>query len=98
MVVLALAVAADASQPRLRLERIDASSFESDETVRVFASVVELEGNVDDGRAGPTFVLKMDGKRIGAPLKMQPFQGAGEALDLVLVIESSALYGPKKIV
>jgi len=66
--------------------------------VRVFASVVELEGNIDDGRAGPAFILKMDGKRIGAPLKTQQFQGAGEALDLVLVIESSALYGPKQIV
>jgi len=98
LVVLALAVSADASKPRLRLERIDASEFEADETVRVFASVVELEGNIDEGRAGPTFVLKMDGKRVGAPLKVQPFQGAAEPLDLVLVIESSALYGPKKIV
>jgi hypothetical protein len=96
LVVLALAVSADASKPRLRLERIDASSFAADETIRVFASVVELEGNIDDGRAGPTFVLKMDGKRIGAPLKTQPFGGAAEPLDLVLVIESSALYGPKK--
>src|SRR4029078_5980004 len=35
---------------------------------------------------------------LGRPLRMQPFSGAGEPLDLVLVIESSALYGPKKIV
>ena len=98
LVVLALALSADASKPRLRLERIDATNFASDGTVRVFASVVELEGNVDDDRASRAFVLKMDGKRVGAPLKSQQFQGAGEALDLVLVIESSALYGPKQIV
>jgi hypothetical protein len=98
LVVLALAVSADASKPRLRLERIDATGFESDETIRVFASVVELEGNIDDDRAGPAFILKMDGKRVGAPLKTQQFQGAGEALDLVLIIEASALYGPKKVV
>src|SRR3954465_12623374 len=98
LLALALAVTADASKPRLRLERIDASSFESDGTVRLFASVVELEGTVDDSRAPPAFVLKMDGKTIGRPAKSQQFQGAGEALDLVLIVESSALYGPKKIV
>ena len=98
LVVLALAVSAHASKPRLRLERIDATNFESDGTVRVFASVVELEGNVDDGRAAPSFVLEMNGKRLGRPEKMQQFQGAAEPLDLVLVIESSALYGPPKIV
>ena len=97
LLALALAVSADASKPRLRLERIDASTFAEDSKVRVFASVVELEGNVDDGRPRPAFVLKMDGKTIGRPEKMQPFGGSGEPLDLVLVIESSALYGPKKI-
>jgi hypothetical protein len=95
---LALAVSADASKPRLRLERIDASTFAEDGTVRVFASVVELEGTVDDDRASHSFVLKMDGKTIGRPEKAQQFQGAAEPLDLVLVLESSALYGPKKIV
>ena len=64
----------------------------------MFASVVELEGNVDDRARRSRFTLKMDGKSVGAPLKMQPFQGAAEPLDLVLVVESSALYGPKKIV
>ena len=98
LALLALAVSADASKPRLRLERIDASSFESDGTVRVFASVVELEGTVDDGRAAPSFVLEMNGKKVGRPEKMQQFQGAAEPLDLVLVIESSALYGPPKVV
>jgi FHA domain-containing protein/VWA domain-containing protein len=98
LAALALAMTADASKPRLRLERVDASAFESESTVRVFASVVELEGSIDDSRAAPAFVLKMDGKTIGRPEKLQQFQGAAEALDLVLIIESSALYGPKKIV
>jgi len=98
LLALSLAVSADASKPRLRLERIDASTFAEDSKVQVFASVVELEGNVDDGRPTPAFVLKMDGKTIGRPEKMQPFGGSGDALDLVLVIESSALYGPKTIV
>ncbi len=98
LVALTLAVSAGASKPRLRLERIDATSFASDGTVRLFASVVELEGNVDDGRAAPAFALKLDGKSVGRPGKVQQFQGAGEPLDLVLVVESSALYGPKKIV
>ncbi|HWE28990.1 MAG TPA: FHA domain-containing protein [Polyangia bacterium] len=98
LVLLALGLRADASKPRLRLERIDASSFESDGTVRAFASVVELEGNVDDSRPARAFALTMDGKSVGRPEKAQQFQGAGEPLDLVLVIESSSLYGPKKIV
>jgi len=98
LVLLALGLSADASKPRLRLERIDGSSFEADGTVRVFASVVELEGNIDDSRPARSFVLKMDGKSLGHPEKAQQFQGAGEPLDLVVVIESSSLYGPKKIV
>ena len=98
LLALALAVSADASKPRLRLERIDASQFADDGTVRVFASVVELEGTVDDSRATRAFVLRMNGKSVGPPVKAQQFQGAAEPLDLVLVVESSALYGPKKIV
>ena len=98
LLALALAVSADASKPRLRLERIDASQFADDGTVRVFASVVELEGNVDESRATRAFVLRMNGKSVGPPVKAQQFQGAAEPLDLVLVVESSALYGPKKIV
>ncbi|HEX4459646.1 MAG TPA: hypothetical protein VIA18_16820, partial [Polyangia bacterium] len=102
LLVLGLAVSAalraDASKPRLRLERVDATQFAEDGTVRVFASVVELEGNVDDEHAAPAFTLRLDGKNVGRPLKLQPFAPAGEPLDLVLVVESSALYGPKQIV
>ncbi len=66
-----LGVGADASKPRLRLERIDPSEFESDGIIRVFASLVELEGAVVDDRAGPSFVLKMGRKTIGKPMKAQ---------------------------
>ena len=96
--LLALTLTADASKPRLRLERIDATDFASDETIRVYASIVELEGSVDDDRAAPTFNLRMSGHSVGRPLKMTQFQGAGDALDLVLVVEASALYGPPKII
>jgi hypothetical protein len=96
LVALLLGVGADASKPRLRLERIDTSEFDSDGTIRVFASLVELEGAVVDDRAGPSFVLKMGRKTIGKPLKAQP--NSADPLDLVLVVESSALYGPKKVV
>jgi hypothetical protein len=92
--LLLLSLSADASKPRLRLERIDTSNFESDGTVRVYASIIELEGNVDDDRAAPSFVLKMNRKSLGRPIKMTQFQGSGDPLDLVLVVESSALYGP----
>jgi hypothetical protein len=98
LAVSTLALTAAASKPRLRLERVDAARFADDGTVRLFASVVELEGNVDEERAAPAFSLRLDGKSVGRPLKAQPFAGSGEPLDLVLIVESSALYGPKKIV
>jgi hypothetical protein len=88
-----LAVAAHASQTRLRLERLDASDYASDHQLRVYASVVELEGGVDDGRPPPAFTLLIDGRPAGHPEKLAPFGGTAEPLDLVLVIESSALYG-----
>lgn len=97
LVALASALPADASKPRLRLERIDATKFAADGTVRVFASVVELEGNVDDDHTAREFTLKIDGKRAGKPEKAVPFVDSGAALDLVLVVESSALYGPQKL-
>ncbi len=95
---LAVSTLAGASKPRLRLERVDDAQLADDGTVRLYASVVELEGNVDDDHAAPAFTLRIDGKNVGRPLKAQPFGPAGEPLDLVLVVESSALYGPKQIV
>lgn len=87
-----------ATQTRLRLERIDASDFATDGTLKVYASVVELEGNVVEDKAPPQFTLKVNGKSVGKPEKATRFSAAGEALDLVLVVESSALYGPQKVV
>jgi hypothetical protein len=92
----ALAVPADASKTRLRLERIDASDFSSGE-VRLYATIVELEGTIVDDRPAPAFELKLNGKNLGHPTKLQRFQGSGDALDLVLIVESSALYGPKPV-
>ena len=54
---------ADASKTRLRLERIEPS----DDGVRVFASIVELEGQVVDDRPAPSFDLKVNGKKVGRP-------------------------------
>jgi hypothetical protein len=92
------AVPAHASKTKLRLERIDTSNFDSDGIVRFYASVVDLEGTVDDSRPAPAFGLKINGKNVGPPEKAQPFQLSGEPLDLVLVVESSALYGPKNAI
>jgi hypothetical protein len=89
--LLLLAIPADASKTRLRLERIESG----DDGVRVFASIIELEGQIVDDRPAPSFDLKVNGKKVGHPTKMQRFQGSGDPLDLVLIIESSALYGPK---
>lgn len=87
-----------AAKTRLRLERIDASDFPSDGTLRVYASVVELEGTVVEDKAAPQFTLRVSGKPQGRAVKATRFQAAGEPLDLVLVVESSALYGPQKVV
>jgi hypothetical protein len=89
--LLLLAIPADASKTRLRLERLESG----DDGLRVFASIVELEGQVVDDRPAAAFDLKVNGKKIGHPTKMQRFQLSGEPLDLVLIVESSALYGPK---
>jgi hypothetical protein len=95
LALLAPSAIARASKPTLRLERIDPAAFADSGKVRVFASIVELEGQVDEGRAG--FQLVVDGKRKLAPESVESFRGAQVPLDLVLVIESSALYGVQKL-
>ena len=89
------AAAASASKPTLRLERIDPSAFACDGKLRVFASLVELEGQIDDGRQA--FTLRIDGKQTFSPDKIAPFRSAAVPLDLVLVIETSALYGVQRL-
>ncbi len=91
-----LGPSAHATQPRLRLERIDPSDFSSQGVVRVYASVVELEGTVDDSKPPPAFSLLLDGRKAGKLVKATSFQSAHEPLDLVLIVESSALYSNKK--
>jgi hypothetical protein len=86
----ALAVA---SKPRLRLERVDIAHAE-DGLVRLYASLVELEGQFDESKGAGDFTLLLDGRDVGTAEQLTPFSGVNEPLDLVLVIESSALYGP----
>ena len=86
-----------ASKTRLRLERVNPSDFASDGTLRVYASLVELEGTIDDDKAAPEFNLLVDGQPAGKPVKMTRFSAAKDPLDLVLLVESSALYGPPTV-
>ncbi len=94
LVIASLASLAFASHTRLRLERISPSE---DGKLLVYASIVELEGNLGDDKAAPAFTLKINGKSVGHPEKAARFRMAGEPLDLVLVVETSALYGPQKV-
>src|SRR6185369_2062694 len=75
---------ADASKTRLRLERLEPS----DDGLKVYASIIELEGQVVDDRPAAAFDLKVNGKKIGHPTKLQRFQMSGDPLDLVLIVES----------
>ena len=95
VVCLALSGVAHATRPVLRLERIDPQGFSTDGKVKLFASLVELEGQVDDGKQG--FSLKLDGKKTLRPERVEPFFATALPLDLVLVIESSALYGVQQL-
>lgn len=77
------------------LERIDASQY-GDGKLRVYVSVVELEGDVVDDKGPKQFSLRANGKGLGAAVKAEKFENVGEPLDLAIVIETSALYGPPK--
>ncbi len=95
-VVVLGALAWAAEHTKVRLERIDASEFAADGKIKVFASVVELEGTIVDDKPQGMFILNMNGRPQGPPEKMARFQTSNEPLDLVLVVETSALYGPQK--
>jgi FHA domain-containing protein/von Willebrand factor type A domain-containing protein len=91
-VALALAGAsARADKPRCRLERIDAEALR-DERLKVYASVVELEGQVVEGVNAGEFVLRVDGKASGRAEKVQLFAQAREEVDVALVVEVAAQY------
>ncbi|HZS42410.1 MAG TPA: FHA domain-containing protein [Polyangia bacterium] len=89
-----LAPLALASHTHVRLERIVPTD---DGKLLVYASVVELEGNLAEDHAAPQFTLKVNGKAMGRAEKWAPFRAAGEPLDVVLIVETSALYGPQII-
>ncbi len=78
-------------KPRCRLERIDAEALK-DDRLRVYASVVELEGQVVDGVAPGEFVLRVDGKSAGRAEKVNSFSQAHEEVDVALVVETAAQY------
>ncbi|MEO6953647.1 MAG: FHA domain-containing protein [Polyangia bacterium] len=86
---------AHATKPALRLERIDPQGFATEGKVKLFASIVELEGQIDDGKQ--SFSLKLDGRKTLRPERVEPFVATALPLDVVLVIESSALYGVQQL-
>ena len=88
------ATAALASRPRIHLERIVPTD---DGKLQVYASVVELEGNVVEDHGAGQFTLRVNGKSLGRAEKAARFQITPDPLDIVLIVESSALYGPQKI-
>ena len=92
--VITLAATGLASRPRLHLQRIDAAAFPSTGKVRLTASLVELEGDPVGELPASAFQLSVDGQPAGAAESVAPFSSTKEPLDLVLVVESSALYGP----
>jgi hypothetical protein len=96
--LIVLAGIAWASKTRLRLERIDPTEFASDGKIKIYASIVELEGTVVEDKSAPQFQLRVNGNLVGRPEKMTRFTTSGDPLDVVLVVESSALYGPPKVV
>jgi hypothetical protein len=97
LVALFACAAALATKPALRLERIDPTLFPAEGKIRVFASLVELEGQVDEGKPPGQFVLRVDGKHPLRAEKVEPFRVSAVPLDLVLVIETAALYGVQKM-
>jgi len=86
-----VAVTAHASKPRCRLERLDPAPL-ADGQLRLYASVIELEGQVVEGMNSAQFVLKIDGKKVGRAEKVQPFAAAKEEVYVALVVEVAAQY------
>ena len=95
LLLAALALAAPspagASKPKLRLERVDPTALK-EEQLRVFASAVELEGNVVEDLRAPQFTLLVDGRAAGRATKVQLFEAANEDVVIAFVVETSAQY------
>src|SRR5262249_55234643 len=69
------------------------SHFADSGQLRLFASLVDLPGEVVKDKGAGQFQLQIDGRPVGPAVAAAPFSAAGESLDLVLVVESSTLYG-----
>lgn len=87
------AATASASKPRCRLERIDPADLGTGE-LRLYANLVELEGDVDTNLGAPQFMLLVDGKPAGHATKLIPFSAANEPVDVAFVVETAQQYKP----
>ncbi len=91
LIALLLASMAHADQPHCRLERLDPAPLKEDQ-LRLYASVVELEGTVQENFSAGQFALKIDGKAVGKAEKLQTFAAAREEVDIALVVEGAVQY------
>lgn len=97
LLLVAVASSAWAGKTYCHLERIDPTQYD-DGILRAYVSVVELEGTVVDDKGPKQFTLRANNKSLGAPIKADKFENISEPLDVAIVIETSALYGPPKAV
>ncbi|MSP61401.1 MAG: FHA domain-containing protein [Myxococcales bacterium] len=90
----ALALAASparADKPRCRLERLDPALLKDDK-LRLYAGVIELEGQFVEGMTPGQFTLLIDRKPAGKAEKVQAFSSVKEEVDVALVVEVAAQY------
>ena len=82
---------AGASKPRCRMERVEVVPGTSPTQLRVLASLVELEGNLQTLPAS-AFQLEIGGKAVGKAEAATAVSRAGIETYMVLALETSALY------
>ena len=80
-----------ASKPRCKLERIDPSLL-GEGRLRLYASALELEGDLIDDLAPAAFTLLINGKPRGKPEKMVRFSDANEQVKIAVLVEVAAQY------
>lgn len=80
-----------ASKPRCKLERIDPSLL-GEGRLRLYASALELEGDIIDDLAPAAFTLLVNGKPRGKPEKMVRFSDANEQVKIAVLVEAAAQY------
>lgn len=80
-----------ASKPRCKLERIDPSLL-GEGHLRLYASALELEGDIIDDLAPAAFTLLINGKPRGKPEKMVRFSDANEQVKIAVLVEVAAQY------